>query len=122
MNGNKDLNPNVTTKKEGTNPNPAVDEPQQPPKKEKWWTRTKKKVADFAEEHPLVTAIIKWTGRTAVTGGAAYAGAKLAQRDFKKFYAPAYIPPQRNPIEIPDQGEVVDEPEETCEETTYDNE
>lgn len=112
-NNDKDLQGTVGKQPENGNDKPSKDKP----KKEHWWTRAKKKIHEFTEDHPVIAGILKGAVNATAAGAAAYGGAKLATRKIERIYNPTYVPAQKT-VEIEDQGEeTIDPPVYEAEET-----
>lgn len=89
----------VGKKPENGNDKPGKDKP----KKEHWWTRARKKIHEFTEDHPVIMAIVKGTANVTAAGAASYVGAKIATKKIERIYNPTYT--AQKPIEIEDLGE-----------------
>lgn len=112
-NNDKDLQGTVGKQSENGSDKSSKDKP----KKEHWWTRARKKIHEFTEDHPVIMAIVKGTANVTAAGAASYVGAKIATKKIERIYNPTYIP-QAKTVEIEDSGETymeapVNEAEET---------
>lgn len=115
---NTDNDKNLQEPEVGKKPENGNDKPsKEKPKKEHWWTRARKKIHEFTEDHPVITAILKGTANVTAAGAASYVGAKIATKKIERIYNPTYIP-QEKTVEIEDNGETyVEAPVNEAEET-----